>query len=54
MEVRHLDSVPIDEPDSPNASTGEVLRSWTSQSSSSNEQNPSRSEFQLTCGLMKY
>lgn len=53
MEVRHLDCISIDEPDSPNASTGEILRSWTPQSPGSNEQNPSRSEFQLTCGLIE-
>lgn len=51
MKVRHLDCIPIDEADSPNASTSKILRSWTSQSSGPNEQNPSRSEFQLTCGF---
>lgn len=53
MEVRHLDCIPIDEPDCPNAGTSEILRSWTSQSSSSNKQNPSRSEFQLTYGFIE-
>jgi hypothetical protein len=53
MEIRHLNRIPIDEPDSTNARTGEVLRSWTSQSSSSNEQNLGRSESQLTCWIIE-
>lgn len=49
MKIRTLDGVAVNQADGAHACTSEVLGSRTSQTTSSHEENPRRSQFELTC-----